>query len=69
MSVDPLVAELVKLRQAHQLSQHDVAHRMGVTPGRVSHIESGYRTPNLATLRKYATAIGAQLSAHEEKQP
>lgn len=68
MTTDPLVAELVEIRKRRSLSQVDVAQRMGITPGRVGHIESGYRTPNLAALRKYCAAIGAQLTALDSTQ-
>jgi transcriptional regulator with XRE-family HTH domain len=58
---DDLLAQLIALRKRRNRSQAVVAARMGVSPSRVQHLESGYRTPNLSTLLRYVEAIGAQL--------
>lgn len=56
-----LLVQLIAVRVERNFSQATVARRMGVSPGRVGHIESGYRTPNLSTLLRYADAVGADL--------
>lgn len=61
MNEQDLLNQLIALRYARQINQATVAERMGVTPARVGHIESGYRTPNLSTVLRYADAIGARL--------
>ena len=61
MTGGDLLAQLAAVRYRRKLSQAVVAERMGVSPARVGHIESGYRTPNLGTLLRYADAIGAEL--------
>jgi transcriptional regulator with XRE-family HTH domain len=54
-----LLDALVELRKRADISQTEVAARMGVSPSAVSRIESGDRDPHLSTLRRYALAIGA----------
>ena len=57
-----LLDDLVKVRIANSRSQTDVAELMGVSPSAVSRIESGVRDPHLSTLRRYAFAVGADVS-------
>ncbi len=53
---------LAEIRQAHGLSQQDVARAMGVTQSRVSRIESGDITrAEFATLTAYIRALGGQI--------
>lgn len=56
-----LVQQLVDLRRAHGLTQVDVAARLRTTQSHVSRME---RTPNprLATIERYAEAIGCRLT-------
>ena len=61
MTGGELLAQLAAVRYRQNLSQAVVAERMGVSAARVGHIESGYRTPNLGTLLRYAEAVGAEL--------
>lgn len=59
------LAELLRARQAAGMTQADVAARMGVAQSSVARLEStaGSRkhAPSLATLRRYADAVGCEL--------
>lgn len=59
------LAELLRARQAAGMTQADVAERMGVAQASVARLESsaGSRkhAPSLATLRRYADAVGCEL--------
>ena len=59
------LAELVKARQQADMTQADVAHRMGIAQASVARLESsaGSRkhAPSIATLRRYADAVGCDL--------
>jgi len=59
------LAELVRARQHAALTQADVADRMGVAQATVARLESsaGSRkhAPSMATLRRYAAAVGCEL--------
>ncbi len=60
-----LVRQMVQARQDAGLSQAQVAKRMGTKPPAVARLESslssGKHSPSLATLRKYAEAVGCHL--------
>jgi len=56
VSTDRL-AELVAMRKAKGLTQAAVAKQIGVTQATVSRLESGVRTPDLATVERYAMAV------------
>lgn len=55
--------EFLKLRSAVGLTQEDVARRMGTTQSAIARLESGRgrNAPTLATLQKYARALGFRL--------
>jgi len=55
--------EILKARAATGLTQADVAARIGTTQSAVARLESstGRHSPSLATLRRYASALGYQL--------
>jgi DNA-binding XRE family transcriptional regulator len=59
------LAELVRARQQAAMSQADVAQRMGIAQASVARLESsaGSRkhAPSIATLRRYAEAVGCTL--------
>lgn len=59
------LAELLRARQRAGMTQADVAARMGVAQSSVARLEStaGSRkhAPSLATLRRYADAVGCEL--------
>lgn len=56
---------LLKARQEAGLTQAQVAERMGTQPPAVARLEralaTGKHSPSLATLRKYARAVGKKL--------
>ena len=56
---------LVSARQQAGLTQMEVAERMGTTTPAVARLEAGggrqHHAPSLATLRKYAAAVGCRL--------
>jgi DNA-binding XRE family transcriptional regulator len=60
-----LLDELLKARDAAGLTQEDVAKRMGTSRPAVARIEAGggskRHSPSIATLRKYAEAVGCKL--------
>lgn len=58
---DNMLAELIKLRRMHGLSQEEVGERMGVSQPRVSQFERYDSNPTLDAVRRYAAAVGARL--------
>jgi DNA-binding XRE family transcriptional regulator len=60
-----LLDELLKARDEAGLTQEDVARRMGTSRPAVARIEAGggskRHSPSIATLRKYAEAVGCKL--------
>ena len=60
-----LLRELLKARQKAGLSQAEVAELMGTKAPAVTRLESsltsGKHSPSIATLKKYAKALGCQL--------
>lgn len=54
-----LLRSLVNQRKSHQLTQREVAERMGVSQPVVSAFERYDANPSLATIRRYALAVGA----------
>ena len=60
-----LLRELLQARQKAGLSQADIAERMGTKPPAVTRLESsltsGKHSPSIATLKKYAQALGCHL--------
>lgn len=56
------MSSLVRLREEHQLRQEDVAERLGITQAAVSKFERYDSNPTLASIRRYALAVGARLS-------
>jgi DNA-binding XRE family transcriptional regulator len=59
------LSELLHARQAAGMTQTDVAESMGVAQSSVARLESSLgnrkHAPSLATLRKYADAVGCDL--------
>lgn len=60
-----IICQIIAVRVRKGLTQTQVAERMRVSPARVSQLESGYRTPNLDSLVRYAKAVGAVISIGE----
>ena len=57
-----LVNEMLKARARAGLTQEAVAQRMGTTKSAVSRLESaGKHAPSVASLKKYAQAVGCKL--------
>jgi len=60
-----LLREMLKARTDAGLSQADVADRMGTKPPSITRLESsltsGRHSPSIATLKKYAEAVGCHL--------
>ena len=53
-----LIDELVRARQENDLSQTEIAARMGTSQSAVARLESGGRDARLSTLERYAAALG-----------
>ena len=57
-----LASQMIKARARAGLTQDAVAQRMGTTKSAVSRLEgAGKHAPSLATLRRYAQAVGCDL--------
>jgi predicted transcriptional regulator len=53
-----LIDELVRVRQEGELSQTEIAARMGTSQSAVARLESGALDARLSTLERYAAALG-----------
>jgi predicted transcriptional regulator len=53
-----LIDELVRARRESELSQTEIAARMGTTQSAVARLESGDLDARLSTLERYAAALG-----------
>lgn len=57
-----VASQMLKARSRAGLTQDAVAQRMGTTKSAVSRLESaGKHAPSLATLKRYAAAVGCEL--------
>ena len=57
-----LANQMLKARAKAGLTQDAVAERMGTTKSAISRLEAaGKHAPSLATLKKYAAAVGCEL--------
>jgi transcriptional regulator with XRE-family HTH domain len=56
-----LIEALVKARAHSNLTQAEIANRMGTTESAVSRLESGRVKPSTRTLERYAQATGHKL--------
>jgi len=60
-----LFAEMIKARRLAGLSQKEIAQRMGTKQAAIARLESSSgkvkHSPSLATLQRYAKAIGCRL--------
>jgi transcriptional regulator with XRE-family HTH domain len=64
------IAELKRRREEQGLSLADVSERSGLDRGMLSRLENGkILNPTMATLWRYADAIGAQVSLGMEPLP
>jgi predicted transcriptional regulator len=53
-----LIDELVRARRESELSQTELAARMGTSQSAVARLESGELDARLSTLERYAAALG-----------
>ena len=53
-----LIAELTRARRESELSQTEIAARMGTSQSAVARLESGDLDARLSTLERYAAALG-----------
>ncbi len=56
-----MVKTIKELREAHQLSQFELATRVGVTPSTVYNWERGRNEPRVAQLRTLARVLGVTM--------
>ncbi len=65
-----LLDEFLKARAAAGITQAEVAERIGTTQSAVARLESGNvkHSPSLATLQKYAHALGCRLELRLVKE-
>ena len=66
-----LLDEFLKARAAQGLTQAQVAAKIGTTQSAVARMESGSgkHSPSLATLTKYADALGCKLEVRLVRRP
>ena len=53
-----LIDQLVRARQESELSQTEIAARMGTSQSAVARLESGELDARLSTVQRYAAALG-----------
>lgn len=56
-----IIEALVRARQEANLSQADLARKIGTTQSAVARLESGNISPSISTLQRYAAATGTRL--------
>lgn len=56
-----VIEALVRARTKANLSQAELARRIGTTQSAIARLEGGGVSPSLSTLRKYAEATGTKL--------
>jgi predicted transcriptional regulator len=59
-----LIEELVQVRRDSELSQTEIAARMGTSQSAVARLESGGLDARLSTLERYAAALGRTVNWH-----
>ncbi len=52
---------MIKARAGAGVTQAELAERMGTTQSAIARLESGRVSPSVATLQKYARALGKRL--------
>lgn len=60
-SENHLIRELIAVRQRRGLKPADVARTMGVDRSAVTRFEAGGTNPTIATINRYAEAVGAMI--------
>jgi len=56
-----LIEELVRVRRESDLSQTEIAARMGTSQSAVARLESGELDVRLSTVERYAAALGRRV--------
>ena len=56
--IDPIVRQLIDLREAQDLTRVEVAKRAGLAPSTIYQVEIGQNGITLATLRLWSAALG-----------
>ena len=56
-----IIEALIQARHDANLSQAELASRLGTTQSAIARLESGHVSPSLSTLRRYAQATGTRL--------
>lgn len=56
-----VVEEMIRARSEAGLTQEALAERMGTTQSAIARLEGGRVSPSVATLRRYAAAVGKRL--------
>ncbi len=56
-----LIEALVRARSNANLSQAELAKKIGTTQSAIARLEGGGVSPSLSTLRRYASATGSKL--------
>lgn len=71
MPVSPIIAELNKIRLERRLSRRALAVLMGVQPkdGYIARWEYGIHSPSLASIERWAEALGYELDLHQKEKP
>lgn len=63
-----LADALIKARSQAQMTQEDVARKMGTTQAVIARLESGRTMPSTRTLKRFADATGTQLKISFDRQ-
>ncbi|NHN89965.1 helix-turn-helix domain-containing protein [Acetobacter conturbans] len=56
-----LIESMIRARTEAQLTQAELASKIGTTQSAIARLEAGRTSPSVATLRRYAEATGHQL--------
>lgn len=62
-----LAEAMVRARTAANLTQSEVAARLGTTQSAIARLEGGRLSPSVRTLRRYAEATGMRLTVGFER--
>ncbi len=65
---DVISPKLIEVRRAANLTQEQVAERMGVQKHTISKLENNKHSPSIATLKRYAEALGCKLKIQMVKE-
>jgi transcriptional regulator with XRE-family HTH domain len=57
-----IISQLIKARIEQNLTQEDLARRIGTKQGNISRLEKGNANPSLQFLKKVARGLGKELS-------